>query len=340
MTKVITSVIVITAGLFMASYLIGFSPSKNLELESKFEGFINEYTPIYTTDAEYDYRLGVFAENMKIAEELQESNPMAKFGITPFSDRTPEEMQQMMGLSQELQDDLDQEQQQVSKSNWLVERWFRKSHDLTKSKNWKDHFHPVQNQKQCGSCWAFATTAVLEAHRSIKGLGKDKLSEQQLVDCEPATHGCNGGISAYAYGWYKDHDACSSNDYHYIGLQGACKTDRCSSLGVHDEVHGAGWVKSGEPGILDRIQNHGPVTVSIDATIWNTYQSGIMSQGCYKKGINHEVVVTGFKAQHSSPHYIIRNSWSESWGEQGTIRILYGKGVCGIHKQSFYPVLN
>lgn len=42
---------------------------------------------------------------------------------------------------------------------------------------------PVKQQGVCGSCWAYATIAALEAlHKKKTGENID-LSEQQLVDC-------------------------------------------------------------------------------------------------------------------------------------------------------------
>lgn len=50
---------------------------------------------------------------------------------------------------------------------------------------------PVKNQEYCGSCYAFATTAVLEYH-SWKAGNQNIYSEQDLMDCDTATHACDG----------------------------------------------------------------------------------------------------------------------------------------------------
>ena len=52
----------------------------------------------------------------------------------------------------------------------------------------------IKDQGNCGSCWAFGTTAVLEAAYNIKkGSLAGNFSEQQLVDCVTGNWGCNGG---------------------------------------------------------------------------------------------------------------------------------------------------
>jgi len=42
----------------------------------------------------------------------------------------------------------------------------------------------VQNQQQCGSCWAFSATAAVESRHAISSGKLLKLAEQQLVDCD------------------------------------------------------------------------------------------------------------------------------------------------------------
>jgi len=59
--------------------------------------------------------------------------------------------------------------------------------DIPTSWDWRDHnaVNPVKNQGMCGSCWTFATTAILEGAHSVETEGKDliSLSEQMFVDC-------------------------------------------------------------------------------------------------------------------------------------------------------------
>jgi len=72
--------------------------------------------------------------------------------------------------------------------------------------DWRDHgaVTPVQQQHPFGTCWAFAATAALEGIAVVQGRQPlQKLSEQQLVSCEPAENG--GKDSDVLWGWLKEH---------------------------------------------------------------------------------------------------------------------------------------
>ena len=46
--------------------------------------------------------------------------------------------------------------------------------------------------------------------------------------------------------------------------------------------------------------------------------------------LDHCVQLVGYNTTASSPYWIVRNSWSEGWGESGYIYLEYGKNTCGI----------
>ena len=50
--------------------------------------------------------------------------------------------------------------------------------------DWKKNLTPVKNQGMCASCWAFASTSVMEAFISIQFKKTPaELSSQSMVDC-------------------------------------------------------------------------------------------------------------------------------------------------------------
>ena len=78
----------------------------------------------------------------------------------------------------------------------------------------------------------------------------------------------------------------------------------------------------------------GPVSISIDATNWSLYRSGVFSN-CGTTVLNHAVVVIGYQADGT---WIVRNSWGASWGEQGHIRLASGN-TCGLAEHAVIPNL-
>eukprot|EP00493_Phyllostaurus_siculus_P003219 UN03233 len=67
--------------------------------------------------------------------------------------------------------------------------------DFAASVDWRQHgaVTPVKNQQQCGSCWSFSATGAVEGCVAIATGSLISLSEQELVSCSTANHGCKGG---------------------------------------------------------------------------------------------------------------------------------------------------
>lgn len=67
--------------------------------------------------------------------------------------------------------------------------------DLPTSVDWvaKGAVNPVQDQGHCGSCWAFSAISSMEGAHFIATGELIKLAEQQCLDCDNKSSGCNGG---------------------------------------------------------------------------------------------------------------------------------------------------
>jgi len=73
----------------------------------------------------------------------------------------------------------------------------------------------------------------------------------------------------------------------------------------------------------------GPVSVCVDASSWQNYQGGVLSQ-C-GNDVDHCVQAVGYNNYgESGAYWIVRNSWGEDWGEQGYIWIEIGQDLCSI----------
>ena len=53
--------------------------------------------------------------------------------------------------------------------------------------------------------------------------------------------------------------------------------------------------------------------------------------------LNHAVSAVGYNEEGN--YWIVRNSWSTSWGEDGYIRMVMGKNMCGLANMAVYPNL-
>jgi len=73
---------------------------------------------------------------------------------------------------------------------------------------------------------------------------------------------------------------------------------------------------------MNAIATVGPIAISVDASSWGAYESGIFD-GCNlaSPDIDHAVVLVGYGEENGSNYWLVRNSWSPAWGERGYIRV-------------------
>lgn len=176
----------------------------------------------------------------------------------------------------------------------------------------------IKNQGSCGSCWSFSATGVAESWALFSGKSWD-LSEQQLVDCSASygNHGCNGGWPSSALKYVKDHGLTTEQSYPYVA-----KTNQCAKNGGDFHISSVLSV-SGCTGLSNGISAR-PLSITVDATNWSNYKSGVFNNCA--ASINHAVLLVGTDA---SGVWKVKNSWGTSWGESGYIRLAAGN-TCGI----------
>ena len=68
------------------------------------------------------------------------------------------------------------------------------------------------------------------------------------------------------------------------------------------------------------VANIGPVAVGVDASGWKEYTGGVFDGCGFDDNIdlNHAVAVVGYGTDpEEGDYWLVRNSWGESWGEEG-----------------------
>lgn len=321
-------------------------------------------------------RYKIFKKNWAYIQEENKKGHEYTLGLTKFVDFTPEELKkyinekpgQIDAMFQQVFAEAEKSNPQLSQQE--IQKFFdtpdedeiklygksssSETQVIRNPVDWRSNMTPVRDQGECGSCWAFASAAVMEGNYNVKNKIKSPtssswLSTQQLVDCDTNSAGCDGGWALGALFYYsKNTGLVGEKDYSYSsgssGLTGICKNDIVSNLNVKK-------IKSLSTSYCDNCTidewytylSKGPISISSAVTDdWFYYTSGIYSvTQCDATSSNHAVVAVGWgKDSQGTEYSIVRNSWSDSWGEAGHIRIKYQptlKSSCYINMRANKP---
>merc|ERR1712057_131863 len=73
------------------------------------------------------------------------------------------------------------------------------------------------------------------------------------------------------------------------------------------------------------------------------YTGGVMSSSACGSMASFEqdhcVMATGFNATAPTPYWIVRNSWSDTWGEEGYIYLEMAENTCGLADDATIPTV-
>lgn len=296
-----------------------------LETGYTFDDYQREFSKTYETPQELEHRRAIF-ENRLASIKAHNSDPSKswKQGVNHLTDRTDQEMKAMNGYLGKLSPPA----VNVLGSSMQV-------NDLPDHIDWREKgvVTAVKDQGMCGSCWTFGAVESLESMYAIATGKLAVLSEQQVLDCTPnpkecgGTGGCQGGTAELAYERLKEIGGLSAEwTYPYVSYFGKnfeCKQNTSSFQPVAKISDYVKLPENQQDPIMDALVNKGPLVISVDASKWGPYESGVFD-GCNQThpDIDHAVLLVGYgEDKDHGPYWLVRNSWAPIWGEDGYIRL-------------------
>lgn len=298
---------------------------------STFNDFLSHYN-LDIESSEYEYRNQLYLNEQKRIIQHNNKNLEWVEGLHPMSILTKDERKKFYGYSKS-------KAQSLALNSILYGKFNQKKINIDNLPNYVDWRNKgvvtaVKSQGSCGSCWAFASTATIESHVAINTGKLFDLSTQQVATCTPNPNECGGqgnceGATAELAFEYLTNSAGLYDEFQlpyteYYGQEAQC----ILPSNTQPKAKISGYVKLEENNyeqLLHAVANYGPIAVSVDASSWHSYASGVFD-GCNQLNpdINHAVVLVGYgtDTKTNQDYWLVRNSWSASWGENGYIRLL------------------
>ena len=263
-----------------------------------FLGWMRETGNMFTGD-EYHSRFGIWLSNKRFVQNHNRANLGFTLALNKLVHLSPAEYKAMLGFRNNGTHNI------ATKSNTIANDGI----------DWrtKGVVNPIQDQAQCGSCWAFSAIQVQESQYAITYGQLQKLSEQNLVDCVTSCDGCGGGLMSAAYDYaiqYQGGKFMLEKDYPYTALDGTCKFNKAKA--TSKIVSYINVVEGDEKDLAAKVSAYGPSSVAIDASqiSFQFYSQGIYDEPyCSSYSLDHGVGCVGYGTEGTKNYWIVRNSW-------------------------------
>ncbi len=196
---------------------------------------------------------------------------------------------------------------------------------LPKKINWRSHDEanwvtPVKGQRTCGSCVSFAVVATMESMARLAARNPDlaiDLSEADLFFCGGRNCG-EGWEVPGALQRASEHGVGLEIDFPYTPVDQACRSIPPAYRVSHWRV-----LRSREQRKA-ALAEDGPIIGCMKVyNDFRYYKTGIYEHVQGDQVGLHAVCIVGYDDTEGC--WIVKNSWSETFGEDGYFRIKYGE---------------
>merc|ERR1712151_672785 len=155
----------------------------------------------------------------------------------------------------------------------------------------------------------------------------------------------------------KSNGMCSATDFPYVCADPTattCTSATCTKC-TTPALKAGGWFKSGDVtsyAIVEQKEDEleaavarQPISVAIEAdqAVFQHYTGGVLTSDACGTKLDHGVLIVGYGSDAGQKYWKVKNSWGNTWGESGYIRIEKGDpatgGECGIREGAVFPTV-
>eukprot|EP00794_Sanderia_malayensis_P004738 gene4738-5361_t len=312
-------------------------PTNDDHVHKLFNDFVSKFgkSHINTDINEFITRKNNFKHNLRYIYSINRKGLSYKLKVNHLADQTQEELGKLRGRKTT-----------VGKYNGGKEfKPEKAANAVPDTIDWRLYgaVTPVKDQAVCGSCWSFGATGAIEGALFMKTGKLVRLSQQNLVDCSWGfgNNGCDGGEEFRAYQWVMKHGGLATSYSYgpYLGADGYCKK---SNIKIGAQLTGYVNITSGDLKALKvAIGTKGPVAVGIDASHLSLsfYSHGVYYEpkcGNTPESLDHAVLAVGYGKHAGQDYWLIKNSWSTHWGNDGYVLMSQKDNNCGVATDATY----
>lgn len=219
------------------------------------------------------------------------------------------------------------------------------------SKDWVELGAVTSVKDQGTSCangdWAYSAVAAMESGYKVGVLDTYtgpllNFSSRNLLSCCSLTHQCSGGYPIYSYACIMKNGLCLASD---VGDEegDAGNNLTCTKCDPVVALQGFDVLPRGNESYLLVTVQLRPVSVWVNSAspAFKFYSSGVLDTEECSSGVYGSAVIVGFGYDHvhKKAYWKLKNSWGTRWGEDGYIRLVRDKNMCGVAELAIVPLL-